>query len=122
MTAFNALERRALDLSLAGSQDTSDPIVVVGLFAPGTTTSSTGVVTQNPMPEDHDGRYGLAGEPLASAVGAVGYRRARARFGTATVVAGKTQVVNTEPITITGLSAGTYTHFGVFGSSTAGQG
>lgn len=108
MPAFDALENRALELSLRGSQDNAEAVVVVGLF------------TSSP-PETHDGKYGQNGEPASVGAGGTGYRRSRARFTTASTVNGTMQCVNTEPVVLTGLPAGTYTHFAIFGSTSAGQ-
>lgn len=100
MSAFDRLENRLLNLVLTGSPDTSEQNPVVGLF------------TAAPA-EAHSGDYGFSGEPGKGTAG-TGYQRARSKFGPAS----NGQVTNVQPITITGLPAGTYTHFGVFGSST----
>lgn len=101
MTAFDKLEERALNLTLGSSQDPGEAVVVMGLF------------TSTP-PETHDGKYGQNGEPVAGGA----YKRARATFGPSAVVSGSRQSTNTQPITLTGLPPGTYTHFGIFGSNT----
>lgn len=199
MSAFNALEKRILDLSLARASDNPEAAIVVGLFRPGSTSTTTSVarttvrvataaaatvvpvvsvvnlavndivrindglgtmeertitavvatggsesitvnaaltnahalgesvvervttVTNLPMPEDHSGAYGQAGEPAASAPTVQGgYRRARATFATQAAGSNNGTTTNTSVITITGLTPGTYTHFGVFGSTGGG--
>lgn len=113
MTAFDSLEKRVLNLTLAGTADSSESGAVVGLM------------TSAP-PEDHTGAYGIAGEPAKAAAGSTGYRRAAAQFATQATNPtpagpGVVATSNTNAVTITGLAPGTYTHFGVFGSTTAGQ-
>lgn len=105
MPAFDALEKRVVDLTLAGVQDSPERVVVVGLF-----TS---------LPADaHSGAYGISGEPAAGGT----YKRSRIRFAPqATRNDGSNaRTVNVDAVTITGLAPGTYTHFAIFGSSTAG--
>lgn len=104
MSAFDRLEVRALNLSLAGAQDRGEQVVVLGLH-------------KSAPAETHDGSYGQAGEPLGGAT----YKRSRVTFGQAQVVSGQTRVTNLQPVTVTGLTPGTYTHFSLHGSSTAGQ-
>lgn len=104
MSAFDRLEVRALNLSLAGSQDRGEQVVVMGLH------------TSQP-PETHNGQYGQNGEPVAGGV----YKRSRVTFGQASVVGGQTRVTNLQPVTITGLAPGTYTHFSLHGSTSSGQ-
>lgn len=104
MSAFDALEQRALNLSLAGSSDRGEQVVVLGLH------------TSTP-PENHSGAYGIAGEPPQSAT----YKRSRVTFGQAQTVSGVRQVSNLQPVTVTGLAPGTYTHFSLHGSSSGGQ-
>lgn len=106
MSAFNALEKRVLDLSLAGVSDQPERVVVVGLF------------TAQPA-ENHDGAYGKNGEPAKAAAGSTGYKRAAVRFLPTTATSAEF-ATNADTITITGLPPGTYTHFGIFGSTTAG--
>lgn len=111
MSAFDALEKRMLDLSLAGASDSPERVVVVGVF----TTAPA---------ESHNGAYGQFGEPAKAAAGGAGYTRSRITFNTQATGGGTSgsasTTSNTQAVTITGLPAGTYTHFGLFGSSTAG--
>lgn len=106
MSAFDALEKRLLDLSLANVADQAERVVVVGLF------------TAAPA-EGHNGTYGQSGEPLKGA-----YVRPKAIFTphAPNDTNPNVQSTNSQPITITGLAPGTYTYFGVFGSSSAGTG
>lgn len=105
MSAFNALEKRILDLSLARASDNPEAAIVVGLFK------------SEPL-ETHNGAYGQQGEPAAQAPTAQGgYRRARATFATQAAGSNNGTTTNTSVITITGLTPGVYTHFGVFGST-----
>lgn len=104
MTAFNALEKRVLDLSLGRVPDVPEPVIVIGLF------------TSVP-PENHDGTYGQAGEPMRATTGTSGYTRARTAFATQVGGTNDGTTRNTSVVTITGLPPGTYTHFGVFGAS-----
>lgn len=111
MSAFDALEKRILDLSLAGVSDSAERTILVGLF----TTAP---------PESHDGTYGIAGEPAKAAAGTVGYNRARVTFGAQALSGGvsgtASTATNSQAVTLTGLAPGTYTYFGVFGSSSGG--
>lgn len=111
MSAFDALEKRLLDLSLTGQPDAAEAVVTVGLF------------TSQP-PEDHSGAYGIAGEPQQGA-----YVRPRVQFPTAAearvqgLIGGGSDPgarANRQAVTVTGLPPGTYTHFGIFGSSSGG--
>lgn len=105
MSAFDRLEQRALNLTLGGAQDRGEQVVVIGLH-------------KSSPAETHDGSYGQAGEPMAGGT----YKRSRVTFGNATRAGdGKAQVTNLQPVTVTGLTPGTYTHFSLHGSSSAGQ-
>lgn len=114
MPAFDALEARILNLSLRDASDNPEAVVVVGLFA-----NKDALGAAIPPPDSHDGKYGQAGEPAAGGL----YRRARVRFQPQASRAdgSDARTTNVDAVTITGLPPGTYTHFGLFGSSSAGQ-
>lgn len=106
MSAFDSLEKYLLDLTLGGQ--------AAGPFVPMAGKTSVALLQQMPA-ESWDGMPGPYGEPPISA----SYTRTRATFARAIgagVPAGDGGgAKNTEALSFTGLPAGTYTHFAVFG-------
>lgn len=97
MPAFDALEKRLLDLTLAGGQDIPEANVVVGLFK------------SEPL-DSHDGTYGQSGEPPKPLVtDQTSYRRKGARFSRNSAGAGGVgitppQVTRSQVMSISGVT------------------
>lgn len=108
MTAFDQLENRLLALTL----NRADPGV-----ATRAATLSVGLFKSQPA-DNYDGLPGAYGEPRPQDAPQT-YQRPRCAF---TPVAVRTDgsdrgpATNAEALAFTGLSAGTYTHFGIFGN------